>query len=258
VVPEEAQPSDVVAIRSGEGWLHDLPSAIISWCKVVRSRKSSALRTGVCLSCGEEGPLLNTVPEPVKPASIPAAEGRARDAQLVSINRSAQGRGGRIRLANTPICDTCGSRSMGALNLLLADPHHRHRTRDSVTAWWVSEPAPITTFAAIRDARPEQVEDIVDQVRMPPARRAAWLVHNRFYAVTLSANHSRVVVRDWIEIPLIALLQNIDAWFVEHAMTDQWGDGAQQVPSGKMAASLGRYDGQHYVKNSEPRAAERD
>ncbi|MEU8252181.1 type I-C CRISPR-associated protein Cas8c/Csd1 [Nonomuraea sp. NPDC048916] len=257
-VPEHANSSDVVAIRTRQGWLHGLPSAVTAWGRVVRGRKSSSNGTGICLSCGKEGPLLDTIPEPVKPGAIPVADGRGRDAQLVSINKSAQGRGGRIQLANTPICDTCGSRSMGALNALLADPHHRHRDPDSVTTWWLRETAPISPFASVRNARPEQVKEIIDQVRLPKGRRASWLEHNRFYAITLSANQSRVVIRDWIDIPLVDVCQNVDTWFTEHTMTDLWTDGAQQVASWRMAASLGRYDGKGYVKDSGPKGADRD
>ncbi|MFI7694244.1 type I-C CRISPR-associated protein Cas8c/Csd1 [Nonomuraea sp. NPDC049655] len=256
--PEQASPSDVVAFRTSGGWLHDLPSAITAWGRVVRGRKSSSSGTGVCLSCGLEGTLLDTIPEPVKPGAIPVADGRGRDAQLVSINKSAQGRGGRIQLANTPICDTCGSRSMAALNALLADPHHRHRDPDSVTTWWLRKAAPIEPFASVRDARPEQVKEIINQVQLPPARRASWLEGNQFHAITLSANQSRVVIRDWIDIPLLKVCQNINAWFDEHAMSDLWSDGPQHVPAWRMAASLGRHNGQSYVKDSGPKGADRD
>lgn len=256
-IPEAAKASDVVAIRAAQGWLHDLPSAIAAWGRVVRSRKSSSSGYGVCLSCGEEGPLLDTIPEPVKSGAIPVADGRGRDAQLVSINKSAQGRGGRIQLANTPICDVCGSRSMAALNALLADPHHRHRDPDSVTTWWLRQPAPISPFASVRDARPEQVKQIIEQVNLPRARRAPWLRHNQFYAITLSANQSRVVIRDWIDIPLERICENIERWFADHAMADPWEDDIRPVPAWRMAASLGRHDGQGYVKDSAPKDLQR-
>lgn len=256
-IPETAKPSDVVAIRGEQGWLHDLPSAITTWGRIVRSRKSSSNGHGICLSCGEEGPLLDTIPEPVKSGAIPVADGRSRDAQLVSINKSAQGRGGRIQLVNTPICDTCGSRSMAALNALLADPHHHHRDPDSVTTWWLRQAAPISPFASVRDARPEQVKQIIEQVNRPRERRAAWLRHNQFYAITLSANQSRVVIRDWIDLPLEKVCENIASWFADHAMADPWADGIHQVPAWRMASSLGRHDGQAYVKGSAPKDAQR-
>ncbi|MFC7382208.1 type I-C CRISPR-associated protein Cas8c/Csd1 [Sphaerisporangium rhizosphaerae] len=258
VIPPGAAPTDVVAIRTDDGWVHALPSAVTIWGDIVRQRKSSSDEIGICLSCGQPGPLLDTIPEPVKSGAIPVPGGRGRDAQLVSINKSAQGRGGAIQLANTPICDTCGSRAMSALNALLADPHHHQRGNDNVMTWWLRRPAPISPLASVRDASPEQVNAIIEQVHLPPVRRAAWVDGNDFYAITLSANQSRVVIRDWIDIPLIQLCENIESWFADHAMTDLWVDGPQKVPLWRMTAALGRHGKQGYVKDSAPTGAARD
>jgi CRISPR-associated protein Cas5d len=67
-------------------------------------RKASA-STGICLVCGQPGPLLGTIPDAVKAGAIPAGTGRVRDAQLVSVNKPAQGRGGKLQLASAPVCD---------------------------------------------------------------------------------------------------------------------------------------------------------
>ncbi|GII96710.1 type I-C CRISPR-associated protein Cas8c/Csd1 [Sinosporangium siamense] len=257
-IPEDAKPTDVVAIRTDHGWVHDLPSAVTAWGYIVRERKSSDGGEGICLVCGQPGSLLDTIPEPVKPGAIPVADGRGRDAQLVSINKSAQGRGGTTQLANTPICDLCGGSAMSALNALLADPHHHSRGTDSVLAWWLRRPAPISPLGAVRKAVPQEVNAIIEQVRLAPDRRAPWLDSNFFYAVTLSANQSRVVVRDYIDVPLIELCESVDAWFTDHAMTDPRLDGPQRVPLWRMVAALGRFGDPEYVKGSSPPSAERD
>ncbi|GIH59883.1 type I-C CRISPR-associated protein Cas8c/Csd1 [Microbispora siamensis] len=257
-IPPEAKPSDVVAIRTDQGWLHALPSAATAWGQIVRERKGSAGGQGICLSCGDLAPLLDTIPEPVKPGAIPVAGGRGRDAQLVSINKTAQGRGGITQLANTPICDTCGGQAMSVLNALLADPHHRYRGSDSVLVWWLRRPAPISLLGAVRDAQPNDVNAFIEQVRLPPARRAVWLDGNAFYAVTLSANQSRVVIRDWVDVPLSDLCERVNAWFADHAMCDVWAEGPQHVALWRMAAALGRYGKQGYVRDTAPKSAERD
>jgi CRISPR-associated protein Csd1 len=257
-VPAEAKPSDVVAIRTNDGWMHALPSAVTAWGQIVRDRKSSSGGHGICLSCGESAPLLATIPEPVKSGAIPVASGRGRDAQLVSINKAAQGRGGVVQLANTPICDTCGGQAMSALNALLADAHHHYRGADRVLVWWLRRQAPVSPLGAVRDAQPEDVKAFTEQVRLAPARRARWLNDNAFYAATLSANQSRVVVRDWIDVPLIELCERVNAWFDDHRMTDLWTDGPQIVPLWRMVAALGRYQEQGYAKGTAPDSAERD
>ncbi|MET9343628.1 type I-C CRISPR-associated protein Cas8c/Csd1 [Nonomuraea sp. NPDC003804] len=257
-IPAQAKPSDVVAIRTDQGWVHALPSVVRVWGQIVRERKSAASGQGICLSCGEQGPLLATIPEPVKPGGIPVAGGRGRDAQLVSINKTAQGRGGITQLANTPLCDTCGGQAMSTLNALLADRQHHYRGADSVLVWWLRRPAPFSLLGAVRDAQPQDVNGLIEQVHLPPAQRADWLDDNDFYAVTLSANQSRVVIRDWIDVPLIELCQHLDTWFADHEMTDLWEEGPQRVPLWRMASALGRYGKQGYVKDTAPRSAERD
>ena len=120
-------------------WAHLRASAIAFWASVVRERKSQSAGDGICLVCGQQAPLLDTIPETVKSGAIPAGSGRGRDAQLVSVNKPAQGRGGKLQLASAPVCDRCGSAAMSALNALLADEAHRHRTADSVLTWWLRD-----------------------------------------------------------------------------------------------------------------------
>lgn len=257
-IPEQAKSSDVVAIRTDQGWVHDLPSAVEMWGQIVLERKSAQDGHGICLSCGEPGRLLDTIPVPTRPGGIPVTGGRGVNAQLVSINKAAHGRGGTLQLVNTPICVSCGGQSMSVLNTLLSDRQHHHRSSDSVLVWWLRRPAPFSLLGAVRDAQPQDVNSIIEQVHLPPARRADWLDGNDFYAVTLSANQSRVVIRDWINVPLIDLYERLNAWFADHEMTDVWEDGPQRVALWRMASALGRYGKQGYVKDTAPHGAERD
>jgi hypothetical protein len=48
----------------------------------------------------------------------------------------AQGRRGIMQLTNTPICHSCGSRAMGALNHLLASDRHSRRFRENGALLW--------------------------------------------------------------------------------------------------------------------------
>ncbi len=259
----EAKPGDIVGIRVAGEWAHLADTATGFWRQVVRGRKSSGDGDGICLACGEAGPLLDTIPEPVRPGAIPVASGRGRDAVLISINKSAQGRGGIIQLANTPVCDRCGGSALAVLNALLADPDHRYRAVDSVTAWWLRTPAPISILGAVRDAQPEHVRAIYEEFQKARADHDVTGVDtNAFYAVTLSANQSRVVIRDWVDIPLRRQLENLTSWFDDHEIADVWADGPQRVPLWRMARSLGRWRRSAgeggYAGGTAPVSAERD
>lgn len=257
---EQAQPSDLFAIRVSGRWAHELPSAISFWRDVVRERKSSAGQ-GTCLVCGEVGVLLDTLPESIKGGAIPAGSGRSRDAQIVSVNSSAQGRGGKIQLANTPICDVCGNRSIAALNLLLGDDTHRWRRQDSVLVWWLRKPEKRNPIAPLRDQppTPAEVRAYLKQVGkgsrgLVPSGPEA----NYFYAVTLSVNQSRVVVRDWIDVPLDQAVDNVMAWFGNHMVVDRVGKPAT-LPLWRLVNALGRWDAtsRRYVPKSVPHSADR-
>jgi CRISPR-associated protein Csd1 len=241
-IPEEAKPTDLVALFIAGEWAHARESAISFWADVVRERKSAAGDAGVCLACGQQGPLLDTIPEAVKAGAIPAGSGRGRDAQLVSVNKPAQGRNGKIQLASAPVCDRCGSAAMSTLNALLADEVHRHRSADSVLVWWLREPVDLNPLGWLNQPEPQQVEQLIRELSQPHHQPAAGGVDtNAFYAVTLSVNQSRVVVRDWLEVPLGELQQRLGQWFADHQVADLWRDGPQAVPLWLLARAAGRW-----------------
>jgi CRISPR-associated protein Csd1 len=261
-VPDEAKPADLVAVMVAGEWAHLRESAISFWARVVRERKSTTASAGVCLVCGQEGPLLDTIPEAVKAGAIPAPRGRGRDAQLVSVNKPAHGRGGKIQLASAPVCDRCGSAAMSTLNALLADETHRHRAADSVLVWWLRQPADLDPLGWLNQPEPAQVSKLIEELGNPHNRPAVGGTDtNAFYAVTLSVNQSRVVVRDWLEAPLEQVRQNIGKWFADHEVTDPWRDGPHAVPLWLLARSTGRRgsdNGQdRYLAATAPNGCER-
>lgn len=62
------------------------------------------------------------------------------------------------------------------------------------------------------------------------------LANFRYYAVTVSANSGRVVIRDWIEGPFAELATAIDHWFSDLAIIGR--DGRQVIQSHKFGAVL--------------------
>ncbi|MEV5747174.1 type I-C CRISPR-associated protein Cas8c/Csd1 [Actinoallomurus sp. NPDC052308] len=262
-IPEEAKPSDTVAIRVDSAWAHLQPSAQAFWAQVVGQRKSTTTSggAGVCLVCGQVGSLLTTIPEPIKAGAIPAASGRGRDAQLISINKPAQGRGGAIQLANTPVCADCGSQVMAALNALLTDRAHHHRNTDSALVWWLRDPAEPDWLQSVFTPQLADVKELIRAAHRPYGDRAlAATDENAFYAVTLGANQSRVVVRDWIEVPIPTLKANLGTWFTDHQVIDPWNDdGPQPVPLRRLVQAAGRWDKRRnqYITGTAPHATER-
>lgn len=261
-IPEAAKATDVAAIMIDGEWMHERPSAVAFWGAVARERKTSSA-AGICLVCGNPGTVLETIPEAVKAGAIPAGTGRGRDAQLVSVNKAAQGRGGRLQLASAPVCDRCGSVAMSALNSLLAEKSSRYRMSDSVLAWWVHGNSDFSEVGWLNQPEPKQVSELIRELYVPHAEPAVGGVEpDDFCAVTLSANQSRVVVRDWLEVPLTEARKSIARWFADHRATDWWQDGLHAVPLWRMAACAGRWGSENgqerYLPAFMPHGCERD
>ncbi|GAA1579287.1 type I-C CRISPR-associated protein Cas8c/Csd1 [Actinomadura kijaniata] len=261
-LPEDASPSEIAAVMVDNEWCHRRPSAIEFWGQVARNRKSSG-QEGICLACHKHGPMLKTVPDMVKSTLIPVgvdAKGRpkrGRDAALVSVNTSAQGRGGDLQLVNTPLCEGCGAQAMAALNHLLGHERHRRRGDDSVLTWWLRTP---DTFDPMLFEQPSttEVKALLDEVYQGKHRTQA--NPNDFYALTLSANQSRVVVRDWVETPVAQIKEHLAAWFTDHGSFDRWSDGIHYVPLRTLVRASGRWDRvtKQYVPGTAAHGLERD
>ncbi|MGW0981364.1 type I-C CRISPR-associated protein Cas8c/Csd1 [Streptomyces xiamenensis] len=256
VVPERAEAKDIVAVRVGPQWLHTLASVQEHWAREVRLRKGDRTdRSGLCLVCGTHAPLLSTIPEPIKKGAVPTAGG-SNEGQLISINAAAQGRQGITQLANTPICHTCGGRAMASLNHLLASDRHSRRFRDhGALVWWTLQGTNTDLDALMNDeVDAGVVARAVDSIQDRPTPYAAQAVGtDLFYGLTLGLNNARIVVRDWVDVPVPTLQANWGRWFAEHGLFDGWTGRTQWMPIWRMAQSCGRFDGERYAKDSTPR-----
>lgn len=259
-IPEDVDAKDTVAVMAGTRWLHEEPTAQTTWASVVRERKSGPEdRTGLCLVCGTAGSLLATIPEPVKKGAVPTSGG-SNEGQLVSINSDAQGREGRTQLVNTPICHRCGGRAMAVLNHLLACGDRSRRFRDDgVMVWWTRRNSDDSAMALLFGNAPDpaDIAHLIDSVSHRPTPHAADRVEDdEFHALTLGLNNARLVVRDWIDVPLTDLKTTVAAWYQDHGVYDGWTGTTRYVPLWLLALCCGRAQDGRYVKDSAPHGLE--
>ncbi|UCM87059.1 type I-C CRISPR-associated protein Cas8c/Csd1 [Streptomyces marincola] len=261
-VDDRVDAKDVVALRVGTRWLHAMPSVQSHWAGEVRRRKGDRTeRSGLCLVCGEHAELLATIPEPVKKGAVPTAGG-SNEGQLVSVNAAAQGREGITQLANTPICHACGGRSMAALNHLLASERHSRRFReDGVLLWWTREGSSDDVLSALLhdEIDVSVIARLVDSINVRPAPSAAEGIDtDAFLGLTLGLNNARIVVRDWIDVPVREIREAWAHWFDQHGVFDGWNRTMRWTPLWLMALSCGRWTGDRYAKDSAPRGLEHE
>ncbi|MER6047727.1 type I-C CRISPR-associated protein Cas8c/Csd1 [Streptomyces sp. NPDC001793] len=240
--PEAMDQGHLVAISVDGEWIHDLPQAQRWWAEKVTSAKSGKpgkSQEGICLVCGETGSLLNTLPVPIK--GLPNS---GMNTQLICLNQPAHYRAGIKQLGATPVCVRCGTKATTALNTLLADPEHRTYAGDSAIVWWTRDPTTETDMWTLDNPDPTEVAQLVNGLRHPRKGRDALaaLDEDAFHAVTLRVNTNRVIVADWITIPVPELKRRLGTWFADQQPWDGWNNTYVYWPVWRLALAAARWD----------------
>lgn len=225
------------------------------WATVVAERKSGttagrSARRGLCLVCGSHGILLDRLPQALPQALVPGAE---RDTAVVSANKRIHTYDFTEGLAASPICTDCGQAAVANLAAVLADRAHTftyagQRTR---LAWWITGGADDHTIALLDD-NPTAIADYLHAVAT--GMRPRPLGTHTFCSVTVSGNVSRLVVHDWLEMPLPEAEQHVQDWFNDHQITRRWSEGLIAFPVWWLVLCAGRWQpddsaaGGHYIK----------
>jgi CRISPR-associated protein Csd1 len=260
--------SDLVTFIIDGVHAHQTSAARAFWAAEVARRKSSGVEA-VCCVCGGTGLALASLPESIPGPAIPVVNSsgrpaRGQPAQLVSINNPAQGRGGIIQLANTPICPDCGGDAVAGLVHLLNEKRSRRRNRDSVLIWWSNDTALYDEdpLGELDKPNPTAVSRLLDKLSKPGSDRF-WISSQarRFRAVTLAANKSRVVIRAQIDISLSELGDHLTRWFNDHRIdTGAHDRDGSYIGLWRMAAATGRPSaaGNGYLPDTGPKGIEQD
>lgn len=203
---------DLIAIGVGaSGLLHAKPEAKRFWSARAMSSKTGG-EARICLSCGGLKPVVDTLPQFLVGALIPATS--TSNVALLSVNFPAASRGASgTGLRSAPICADCATGAVSAFNSLAASEDHRWggRSEAQATIWWTRENS--VDFNTLEEPEPRQVAAFLaalDKGRRPVGELDA---ADHFYALTFSGNVARLVIRQWIDLPLLDAHRNVVAWF---------------------------------------------
>jgi CRISPR-associated protein Csd1 len=246
VRPEKWTSKQLVLITVNGQPVTELPSLRQFWAAEVERRKASGpgggARQGLCLVCAGEGTLLNTLPQLVPRRLVPLA---GNDASLVSGNERIHTYDFTTGLSTVPICVACGTRAVSSLHEVLSDPNSHLSYGDSRLGWWTQGASPFDLASTLAVDDPESVASLVERVR----RSGTWsgdasrpsLDPGRFCAVTVRGSAARVMIREWIDMPLAALEENVAAWFADHAIDSANPSRGPYYPLWLMVLSAGRW-----------------
>ena len=206
-VPPDCKPSDIIVFAVGERWVTDLPEVQRFWADYAAEVLNLAERRMQCLVCGQVRPVVRRHQVVIKIPSIGQSSGMA----LVSANADAFRSYGLKESFVAPICLECSERSHNALNELIRNPDTSLRVGKLVYCFWTRQPTQFSVVRLLNDPDPNEVKQLLQSVVQggAPSQPQA----HDFYAVALSANNARVVVRSYLETTLPAVQSNLAQWF---------------------------------------------
>lgn len=193
-----------------------------------------------CIVCGNVRPVLER--HPLKIKGIPG--GQASGTDLISANATPFESYGLTASEIAPTCQECGEKYANALNALLASDATRVRVGNVVAYvfWTASE----STFNAASlftepdsDAMTGQVGEMIQAYKT--GRSAALDIDPMpFYAVALSANSSRAVVREWIDRTVGEAKRTLGRYFALQEMVERDGTKGRALPVWRLASATVR------------------
>lgn len=229
--PEDMGRKDLIGIEVDGQLVHQQSAARRYW---TAARDEDAVAdsrtTAECIVCGERKAIPRT-----QPVELKLGPNRV---QLISANENAFESYGLKQSAISPVCQGC-ARSYGeAARFLMGSDANRYRTGDVTYIFWTREPVGLDAIMSISAPDEEHVRSLLKSV-YGGSRSAA--DETSFYACAMTANTSRLVVRDYLETTVGDVKASLARWFKAQRLVDH-ESGTVGKPYGlyALAASLVR------------------
>lgn len=167
--------------------------------------------------------------------------GRAAGDVLIGFDKDSFRSYHLVQSANAAVSDESASVYRAALNELIK--HHAHRLAGAKIVHWFKErvseaddPLPWLVEGTAREEldAAHAAKELLAAIR---TGKHPDLAGNYYYALTLSGQSGRVMVRDWMEGQFEELVANVAAWFDDLAVVHR--QGGTLAPNPKLFAVLG-------------------
>jgi len=220
----KAKPSDNATFSvDGEILLRSEP--LRQFWRDRRRRQATAAGTRVLRICVATGQLAETLDTTEKIRGVPG--GLAMGTNLISFDKDAFCSFGLEQAQNAALSAVAELKVRSSLNALIDKSRgqglvfnesvHLHWTRESVAA------DPIDLLAR---ADPEAVAALLRSLK--EGQRYVGLDSNAYYALSLSGNGARIVVREWLESTVAEVERNVACWFADLAVVSPDGVGTKR------------------------------
>jgi CRISPR-associated protein Csd1 len=238
----------------------DLPAVRSYWAKHAGdtpiSKQGKETFEAECLISGEYGPVMDR--EPVKIKGIPG--GQSSGTNMISANQRAFESYGLSVSHVAPVKLEYAEKYANALNDLLRNDHTHLRVGPVVYVFWTKDAPPLPIVESLSKPetenpllaalfagkavelkasdRPEQVKKSL--VSPWAGREFESIRDNAFYAISLSANGGRAVVRDQLTSTVKDVRDKLRAYFNAQRMVDNAGQSENPLGIYTLAAGLYR------------------
>lgn len=232
---ETIQPSDVLGFEVDDEWVSDLPLVRAFWAEktaaAIAPRQTDVTTT--CLVTGQQAEPARILPLKIK--GVPNTNQGLAD--LTSFNEAAFCSYGLEQTQNAPMSQDAAWLVVNGLNRLIRDSQTRLLVGEVVYCFWTRKPTTFSIVTLLDDPQPDEVAGLL---RSPHTGEPPSIETTDFYALALSGNRSRVVVRDYHETTLDAAKANLAKWFQRLEIVGKDGGEAEPVGLFRLAASLFR------------------
>ncbi len=206
-IPNDHDPAHNITFRVQGQWVIDLPEVQQFWAEHASKAYNLVGAPALCLVCGEVKPAVRRHYRPVK--GIPG--GQPTGMALVSANIEACESYELEEGELAPICLDCSEQMLHALNRLLQD-ERTHLTIGPVAyCFWTRDPSDFDVTRFLNQPDPNDVKALMKNVTHGVV--ASSVDENEFYALALSANGARVVVRGYLELTVPEVQRHLSRWF---------------------------------------------
>jgi CRISPR-associated protein Csd1 len=185
---------------------------------------------GLCQVSGEYGSL--PLAHATKVAGVPG--GLATGVSLVSFDKAAFESYGLQKAANAGIGYRAAdgyTRALTALiqNNLTGRPRTSLKVGNILFLFWTREPGDANDLMQLDRPEPAEVARLVESAHRGKLSQAGQ--PNDFYCLALSGNSARAIVRDYLEMPLPQMQNNLGQWFADLQIIDDSYEQQGQINS---------------------------
>ena len=207
--------TDSFTIRVGQELLIESED-LKSWWRSAHALELSSLRersaSGVCLVTAAEGVPLALTHRPLI-SGVPGTG--SFGAPIVSFDKPAFTSYGMEQSMNAPTSDEAARAYATALNWMLDHPDHHLRVGAACIVFWARKTIQASSLFArfLNQPQPEAVRKFLVSPWAGVEREMAKM--DEFYAVTLTGNAGRIVVKHWVQEPLENAIDHLHKWFTD-------------------------------------------